>query len=292
MPQTAGEAAEWVAAVHAGKRHKLHRAFKWPAARVVEGDWTPCQYYDGTIAALASDVDAIDGMTPLGGLASVEPGGRRLRDAFANPLNDQSAADYPVVWTHETSKRKTMKSFADFRTEPRAAKHEYATKVLWPKASKLLIACKIRSSRVRVAAIHLPQPVLGQPFIPVTPLPHIGAPASTLRAWCAYLNSTPAALSFLNRRQKTLDYSDYSLDQLRSMPVPDPAKCDLAPLADAFRKLGSTDLLPWPQMDQCPARAALDDATADVLGLDAAEIANWRQRIVAEPTVSNSPAAG
>ena len=292
MPQTAGEVADWVAAVHAGKRHKLHRAFMWPAARVVEGDWTPCQYYDGAIAALASDVDAIDAMTRLGGLASVEPGGRRLRDAFANPLNDQSAVDYPVVWTHETNKRKTMKSFADFRTEPKAAKREYATKVLWPKASKLLIACKIRSSRVRVAAIHLPQPVLGQPFIPVTPLPHIGAPASTLRAWCAYLNSTPATLSFLNRRQKTLDYSDYSLDQLRSVPVPDPAKCDLAPLADAFRELGSTDLLPWPQMDQCATRAALDDAAADALGLDAAEIANWRQRIVAEPTVSNRPAAG
>ena len=292
MPQTAGEVAEWVAAVHAGKRHQLHRAFKWPAARIAEGDWTPCQYYDGTLAALANDIDALGAMTPLGSLALVEPGGQRLRDAFANPLNDQSAADYPVVWTHETNKRKTMKSFADFRTEPKAAKHEYATQVLWPKASKLLIACKVRSSRVRVAAIHLPQPVLGQPFIPVTPLPHIGAPARTLRAWCAYLNSTPATLSFLNRRQKTLDYSDYSLDQLRSMPVPDPAKCDLAPLSDAFRELGSTDLLPWPQMDQCATRAALDDAAADALGLDAAEIANWRQRIVAEPTVSNSPAAG
>ena len=96
----------------------------------------------------------------------------------------------------------------------------------------------------------------------------------------------------MNRRQKKLTYADYSLDQLRSMPVPDPAKCDLAPLADAFRKLGGTELLPWPQMDQCAARAALDEAAAQVLGLDAAEIADWRQRIVREPTVSNRPATG
>ena len=160
-------------------------------------------------------------MTPLGGLALVEPGGQRLRDAFANPLNEQSAADYPVVWTHETSKRKTMKSFADFRTEPKAAKHEYATQVLWPKASKLLIACKINPQAIRVAAIHLTRAALGQPFIPVMPLPAVRAPSSTLKAWCAYFNSTPAMVSFMNRRQKKLTYADYSLDQLRSMPVPE-----------------------------------------------------------------------
>ena len=211
------------------------------------GRWTPCQYYDGTLAALASDVDALDVVTPLDGLALVGPGGRRLRDAFVNPLGGHPAPDYAVVWTHETNAQKTMKSFADFNTEPKPARREYATTVLWPKASKLLIACKVRASSVRVAAIHLPQAALGQPFIPVTPLPHIRAAASTLsRAWCAYLNPTPATLSFLNRRQKTPDYSDYSLEQLRSMPVPDPAKCDL----------GGTELLPWPQWMSAPARCS------------------------------------
>ena len=65
MPQTAGEVADWVAAVHAGQGHQLHRVFEWPAARVAEGDWTPCQYYDGALAALARDIDALDVMTPL-----------------------------------------------------------------------------------------------------------------------------------------------------------------------------------------------------------------------------------
>ena len=66
--------------------------------------------------------------------------------------------------------------------------------------------------------------------------------------------------------------------------------CDLAALLDAFRELGGAELLPWPQMDECPTRAALDDAAAQVLGLDPAEIANWRARIAREPTVSNRPA--
>ena len=291
MPQTAGEVADWVAAVHAGQGHQLDRVFEWPAARVAEGDWTPCQYYDGVLAALASDIDALEVMTPLGRMALVEPGGQRLRDAFMNPRDGHATADYSVVWTHETKERRSMRSFSDFSTEPKPAKREYATQVLWPKASQLLIACKINPQAIRVAGIHLAQPALGQPFIPVTPLPTIQLPGPTLKAWCAYLNSTPAVLSLMNRRQKKLTYADYSLDQLRSIPVPDPAKCDVAPLLDAFRELANSELLPWPQMDECSARAALDEVAAQVLGIDAAKIADWRERLVREPTISNRPAA-
>ena len=274
MPRDAAEVFEWLKAVHADKKHAMHRMFAWPKNRVAEGDWTPCQYYDGALAGHASDLDALDVMTPLGLLALVEPSGRRLRDAFMNPLKGHAASDYPVVWTHETNERRTMRSFSDFSTEPKPAKRKYATQVLWPKASRMLIACKIRASTIRVAAIHLPSPALGQPFIPVVPSPSVERPAETLKAWCAYLNSTPASLSLLNRRQKTLDYSDYSLDQLRAIPVPDPAKCDLTPLKDAFRTLANAELLPWPQMNRCPVRAELDSATARVLGVDEAEIAD------------------
>ena len=183
-----------------------------------------------------------------------------------------------------------MQSFSDYRTSPKAAKRNYATEVLWPKASKMLVACKIGCYKIRVTAIHLPKPALGQPFIPVTPLEHIKSPRETLKAWCAYLNSTPATLSFLNHRQKTLGYSSYSLDQLRTFPVPDPASVDLTPLVEAFERLSRSEMLPWPRMPECPVRAELDEAVATVLDLDPAKLAEWRKRIAAEPTVSNKPA--
>ncbi len=186
--------------------------------------------------------------------------------------------------------RTTMKSFADYSTSPKASKRAYATEVLWPKASKMMLACKVQSPRIRVTAIYLSRPALGQTFIPVTPLQQAGPSVSALKAWCAYLNSTVAAVSFLNRRQKKLDYADYSLAQLRSMPVPDPAKVDLIPLLHAFHRLGSAELLPWPRMNECPVRAALDEAVASVLDLEPAAVAEWRNKIAAEPTVSNKPA--
>ena len=287
MPQTAADVAQCLRAVRAGRWHPHQRRFEWPAAKVAEGDWTPCLYLGGTLAEVAQEIDEHDATTPLGELALVEPGGQRLRDAFVNPLDQEPKSEYEVVWTHDTNDRQTMRSFSDFATEPKPAKRDYATNVLAPKASRMLIACKIRASRIRVSAIHTPSPALGQPFIPVTPLPHIAAPAETLEAWCAYLNSTPAVVSFLNRRQKALDYSDYSLDQLRSMPVPDPAKCDLTPLRDAFHKLGNSALLPWPRIGGCPVRKELDAAAGTVLGIEAVELAHWCHEIRSEPTVSN-----
>ena len=287
MPRTTADVEQCLRALRAGRWHPHQRTFDWPAAKVAEGDWTPCQYLGGTLAEIAQEIDAHDATTPLGDLALVEPGGQRLRDAFVNPLDHQPKPEHQVVWTHDTDDRQTMRSFADFATEPKPAKRQYATEVLWPKASRMLIACKIRASRIRVSAIHTSSPALGQPFIPVTPLPHIEAPAETLEAWCAYLNSTPAVVSFLNRRQKALDYSDYSLDQLRSMPVPDPAKCDLTPLREAFHKLGESALLPWPRIAGCPVRMALDAAAGTVLGIESVGLIDWRHRIRSEPTVSN-----
>ena len=184
-----------------------------------------------------------------------------------------------------------MRSFSDYATSPKESKFKYATNLLWPKASKMLVACKIRGSKIRVTAIHLPRPALGQPFVPVTPHTTISSPESVLQAWCAYLNSTPAVVSFLNRRQRTLDYSSYSLDQLRSIPVPDPQEVDLRPLVDAFQELGDVEILPWPKMHKCAVRAALDAAVAKVLGLDAAKLKDWRERIAKEPTVSGKAAA-
>ena len=183
-----------------------------------------------------------------------------------------------------------MRSFSDYTTAPKESKYEYATDVLWPKASRMLVASKINPQSIRVAAIHLERPALGQPFIPVMPLDEIADPESALQAWCAYLNSTPATLSWLNRRQKKLTYASYSLDQLRSIPVPDPKKADLRPLVDAFQELGDVEMLPWPKMHECAVRAKLDDAVAKVLGLDAGQVKEWRERIAKEPTVSGKAA--
>ncbi len=288
MPRDATEVADWLKAVHAGRRHRLHRVFRWPRARVAKGDWTPCQYYDGGLADLAFRIDRLERLSPLDALAEVEPAGQRVRDAFVNPLPTDSEGIFPVLWRHQTDIRRTMRAEPDHTTEPKPGKEHYAKNVLWPMAGRLMLPLKINPQAVRMSAVLLSEPALGNVWVPVSLSPDITAPVRTLKAWCAYLNSTPAVLSYLNRRQKKLTYADYSLDQLRSIPVPDPEKADLRPLANAYRRLCERELEAWPRMATDPVRAELDDAVAHLLDLEPAKVADWRWRIAAEPTVSNA----
>lgn len=288
MPSESSEAFDWLENVHSGRNHSHQRTFSWPRERIAEGDWTPAQYYDGHFAQVARDIDTNPLLTPLGNLAFVEPTGRRIRDAFVNPLQNEVRKQHPILWTHQTDERRTMQAVADHSTEPKPSKEHYATQVLWPKASRLLIAFKIRAQTIRTAAVLLPSPALGHAWVPITPKPSIKKSVAVQKAWCAYLNSTLGAISLLNRRQKTLDYADYSLEQLRQIPCPDPTKANLQPLVEAFDTLQDKELLPWPRMDQCPIRAKLDEAAAMVAGIDIDTIADWRKRLVQEPTISNS----
>ena len=179
----------------------------------------------------------------------------------------------------------------EFRTIPITGKDSYVENYLWPRASRLLMAQRLRTTNVRTPAIYVSEPVVARAWAPVRPVPSTHADDHAMKAWCAFLNSSCGALLFLNCRSKDLSYPAYSLELLRSMPLPDPSRADLAPLVRAFDDLCEAELLPWAQMDIDPVRHQIDDAVAEVLDLDPVEMADWRRRIVNEPTVSNKPAA-
>ena len=73
--------------------------------------------------------------------------------------------------------------------------------------------------------------------------------------------------SYLHRCAVKLTYGRYRPARLHTIPLPDPAKCDLAPMADAFRELQDAELLPWPQMNECPVRAKLGATAAACLDI-------------------------
>ena len=290
MPLTAHEVAEWVAAVHAGQEHPLHRAFEWPAALMTEGDWTPAQYYDGHLARSGHDFSNHPLLTPARNLAVIGPDQRRIVDAFMNPLREDMPAcesTYPFVWRHQTDVRRTMGASPDSHVAPNPTRRDYAVGKIAPMASHLLIANHIYTARVRTPAIYLEKPALGSLWTPIAPKPNIESPTAAMKAWCAFLNSTCGSLLLLNARSKKLTYSTYKPAQISAIPLPDPAKCDITPLEDAFRELEGAELLPWPRMFECPVRAQLDASAAACLGMDVAQINWWRYQIANEPTVSN-----
>ncbi len=299
LPSEIEEIRDWVSAVHERRPHKWHALFEWPEERIAQGDWSPAQWFDGELAFVADEIESLASLRPLGEIALVEPAGRAIRGAMVNPLKHDPEPQYSVMWRHQTARQITMRTTVDCVTEPKPTKGDYARNALWPKASRLLVALKINPQAIRTTSVMLDQPVLGNAWVPVTPR------ASYLRldarmsghsaqrslrvqkAWCAFLNSTPGAVLFLNRRSKKLTYPAYSLDQLRALPCPDPRTTDASALADAFDRLQGEELRPWPEMDQCPVRAELDAVVSRVVGLGPDRIAEWRRKLVLEPTISN-----
>ena len=260
----------------------------WPWPRIREGDWSAAQFYDGRLADAMHDLAALAGtrLAPAGEQCHIEPGGQRVRDAFLRESSEDAGWTAPVLWDHITNRQTTMNGIADVQAAPKPDREPYA-RFLTEKASRLLVVNRLRTDTVRVTACRATEPLLGSAWIPVRP---IKPDSAYERALCAWWNSTPGVLTLLHSRAKALDYTRYALDVLRSLLVPDLDQVDIRPLDEAFNECRSSTLRPWPEMHLCPTRAILDRAAAQVLRIDGRTIADWRERIAREPTVSKLPA--
>ena len=294
IPSTPQEAAEWIDAALQRKPHPFHRIQAWPHERIASGDWTPALYYDGRLAEDNDELETNPAMSPASALVVtpvIDPG--PVAGAVVNPLQNPPSQDddgYPVVWRHQADQRQTMRGEIEFLVAPKEGKRRYVESNIWPKASCLLVTLAVSTSTIRTTAQILPQPCFGSAWTAFLPNDQIDRPGEAMPAWCAWLNSTPGVLSYLHRRARKLTYGRYRPAQLHTLPLPDPAKADLAPLATAYERLQNQPLEPWPRMNHCAVRADLDLVAAELLDIDPATVADWRARIANEPTVSNEPA--
>ena len=294
MPRSPEEVAQWVDAAIQRVPHPCHQIHEWPPERINAGDWSPALYYDGFLAAHNDHHETMDELSPASDLIVtpvIDPG--PVSGAVHNPLKTPPSEDgngHPVVWRHQADRRRTMRGEVEFHVAPKPGRRGYVESRILPKTSCLLVTLAASTTTIRTTAQILPEPCFGSAWTAFRPNDRIARPDEAMQAWCAYLNSTLGVLSYLHRRARKLTYGRYRPAQLHTIPLPDPAKCDLAPLADAFRELQDAELLPWPKMNECPVRAKLDAALTACLDIDIDSIAWTRRLIAAEPTVSNRSA--
>lgn len=246
--------------------------------------WNATCFYDQSLADSYDKLLDNTALTAIGSLAAVEPAGRRVYDAFQRAEKRQNP-DMRVLWHHKSDRQTTMHTGPDTFVVAKKNKQDYA-QMLWRKRSNLLLANRMWLNLTQTPAVFSDDPVLGSAFVPVTPF---GENNKRLcKAWCVWLNSTFGIIAFLNIRQKKLTYPSYSLDGLRTLPVPNPNDCDIVALAATYDSYGENNLLPLPQIHVDPVRHALDNAVlAAVPGLSDSDVACWRQSIALEPSVNN-----
>ena len=252
------------------------------------GDWSAINFlspfltdaYRMLVGGGASEV----AMTPLRRLADVGPEGRRIRDAYTRSAMP-TALGRRALWHHKTDVIQSMAANPDTYIEPKAGKEPLAEDY-WAQRSHMLLPHRLRLNVSRVAAVMLPERVVGSIWTPCrTQDPNIA------KALCLYLNSTPGLLALLGGRDNRVpSYPSFSLDTLRSLPVPDFTAVDRATidhLTGWYDWLQNETLLPLPEMDADPVRRQIDDAVAQALGIDAEWAFNVRREMTREPSVTD-----
>lgn len=286
MPTTVNEAIEAADQMLNGVRSKWFECVQWPKELVSLGDWSPTQWLDLELAESAHELSSCSTLRPLGEIAQFGPA--HVRNDLRNPISDPSEGPYRVLWRHQTTKMQTMWATWEAEVAAKLGHEDKARTTLHPQASRLLIANKLRTTTARVTSVMLDKPALGSQWTPLSSAAR-GDERLSLKiqkAWCVWLNSTLGVLSFLHRRGRTLNYSDFMPNILKSMPCPDPNTSDIDLMAAAYDELRLESLRPWNLMTECPVRINLDNAVADAIGLDRHKIVEIRNKIVREPTVS------
>ena len=246
--------------------------------------WNAACFYEQSLAEAYDALLDCPALKPLGELASVAPGGQRIRDAFRKAEQRQSP-DMRALWFNKTARQMAMRTSPDEFLAAKQGRQDYAEH-LWRRRSHLLLANRMRLNLTQTPAVYSDEPVLGSAFVPASP--RTGNRRELCKAWCVWLNSTFGVIAFLNTRQKNLTYPNFSLEGLRSLPAPCPDRCDTAALAAVFEDRSDDRLQALPRNHEDPVRRTLDEAVLTAVpGLPSGDLADWRRAIALEPSVNN-----
>ncbi|MDE2945525.1 MAG: hypothetical protein OXT05_00360 [Chloroflexota bacterium] len=263
---------------------------RWPHARIAQGDWGGVQFLSPYLCEKFVELreDEFFAFRELGDMADISPDGRGIRGMFKRSEVPDSKAMI-ALWDHKTDFTQKMSAHHDtyiITKEGKARQAEY----LWAQRGTLLLAMRARLNTVRVVSVRLPERALGSAWVPCK-LKSLGATAE--KALCAYINSTIGLLAMLGDRSlRDLSYSQFSMDDLRRVIVPDFYALEasqVTALATAFDTLCNFTLLPLPQIMQDETRAALDRVVIDALDIAPEVVANIRRELSREPSITGKP---
>ncbi len=295
-PATPAEAIQvaWSIIDGAVNRQGYGTLQEWPAYKIAAGDWGAVQFLSPYLCAefAALKNGEFFNFVNLGKIGQF--GSINIRLTF-NRSTLPGIEGMSALWDHKTDILQSMAAQPDTNIVAKKGKEKQAQN-LWAKRGRLLLPTRVRLNTVRTLSVRLPIPVIGSAWVPCKcGIPNMDADTFE-KAVCVYLNSTIGILALLgDRSNKVLSYPQFSLDDMKNLPVPNFAAIGNGAaerLAAAYDELAERALLPLPQMDGCPARRALDTAVCDALGLDGERVATIRRNLAAEPSVTGQRYAG
>ena len=228
-------------------------------------------------------------LTPLRQIGSLGPDPRDVYDGFEIT---ESRTPYPALWGAKEiwQVAQAPNMHLEPLTRPREKRNVLRkTEHLWPKAGRVLLTMRPWLATKAVAAVRLPRKVLSDVWWPLV-LADEQNRDQREKALVVWLNSTPALILLLGRREETRGaWVQFKKPTLEALPVLDVLTLEdrvIARLAEVFDSVAERQILPFRKMATDRVRAEIDAAVAATLGLPPLD--ELRELLSREPILSLS----
>ncbi len=254
----------------------------WPAQRIEAGDWTPAIWRSPELAEAAHGYASHADMRTIKATGlSAQDTGLMLRVSF-----ETAAAGMPGSFSILKSKgadgQTTIHSTPDEYWIPKQQDEQghQRTRQLLAKAGHLLITAGQDNRTGRLTATAADEPYVGNSWMPV-----IGLSPWEAKALAVFINSTPGRLQLMRAPGRKLDFPKYSVAEAENIRIPNVRDARIRQiLADCWERTRDVDV-PQFRDGECEVRRLWDEAVADAMGWDAADLAQQRRLLHHEPHV-------
>ena len=262
---------------------------EWPAELIAAGDWTPAIWRSPELAQAAAKFADDESMHSIkaAGLSPMETG-RLLRGSFERAAAG-TPGSFPILGSKGADAQTRIESQPDEHWIPKqrdegireanGGTYPEADKVL-AKVGYLLITAGQDNSTGRLTATAADTAYVGNGWMPVD-----GLTATEAKALAVFINSTPGRLQLMRNLGKKLAFPTYSTAEAGNIRIPDVKDGRTRQiLAECWERTRDVDV-PQFRDGECGVRRQWDEAVAEALGWDGAELGRLRGLLHQEPHV-------
>ena len=261
---------------------------EWPAERIAAGDWTPAIWRSPELAEAAARYANDDSLQTIeqAGL-SPQDTGRLLRGTFepaaglpgSLPILKSKGADSQTRIQSQPDEHWIPKNRDENRRQANGGTYPETDAIL-EKAGCLLITAGQDNSTARLTAVASVEKFVGNGWMPVA-----GLSPEAAKAAAVFLNSTAGRLQLMRNPGRKLTFPTYSTSEAANIRIPDLKDGGVRQtLAECWERTKEW-AVPQYREGECEVRRVWDEAVAQALGWDAADLTRLRQLLHQEPHV-------
>ena len=262
----------------------------WSAERMETGDWTPTIWRCPELADAAANFANDENLNAIKEIPRVS-----IHSTYQTLYGDFEKSEpiargsFPVLASTGSDGQMTIDSTPDEYRIPKRYDEEQSrlnggvhpvTKKMLDKAGYLLVVMAQDNRSGRLTASAGPEKYVGIGYIPVT-----GLTPDEAKATAVFINSTPGRIQLMRNPTRKLEFPRYNPAASSSIRIPNVKDHRVRQvLAECWERTRDM-VVPQFRDGECEVRRLWDDAVADAMGWDPAELGHLRHLLHNEPHV-------